>query len=65
MLPTSAIGDQPPRIVEAAPLHRQRELPLGWLVHLELIGDGDLGLAVAVDIGRGAADDPGRLLARS
>ena len=64
MLPTSAIGIELPGIVEAAPLHRQRELALGWLAHLELVADGDLGLAVAVDIGRGRADDPGRLLAR-
>ena len=46
-----------------APLHRQHELAPGRLVHRELVGDGDLGLAVAVEVGRGAADDAGGLLA--
>src|SRR5271165_4292287 len=55
-------GDKLPKLVAAAPLHRQRELAPGRLVHLEVVGDGDLSLAIAVEVGRGAADDPGGLL---
>src|SRR5208337_135651 len=55
-------GDKLPKLVAAAPLYRQRELAPGRLVHLEVVGDSDLGLAIAVEVGRGAADDPGGLL---
>ena len=48
---------------EPLPWHGQQELALRRLVHRELVGDGDLGLAVAVEVGRRARDDAGRLLA--
>ena len=62
MLPTSAMGTSFQGSSTPLPCTASDELAPGRLVHLELVGDGDLGLAVAVEVGRGAADDAGRLL---
>ncbi len=58
------VGDrrERPGVVGRLALDRQQELAPRRLVHGELVGDGDLGLAVAVEVGRGAADDAGGLL---
>src|SRR4051794_15711255 len=46
------VGDvrEGPGVVDALPLARQQELPLPRLVHGELVGDGDLGFAVAIEV---------------
>ena len=57
------VGDryQLPGIVQADSLHGHQQLAGRRRVHRELVGDRDLGLAVAVEVRRRARDDPGRL----
>src|SRR5262245_25203599 len=43
-------GDERPWFILTTPLHRKREPASGWLVHLELVSDCNLGLAVAVEV---------------
>ena len=50
-----------PGIIQPVALRRERELALGRRVHGEFVRDGDLGPAVAVDVGGCARDDSRRL----